>query len=163
MTPRATAAAEGSPPEPGGDGIGPDLRSLVQAYVSYLSGCDTCVVESLRAARAADGDPARLRLLSSWRRAPLRTYTDRECLALVWAEVVAVSGEAEIGEALREDISELFTPDELAALTRAVTTSRGYARLVRERDGVVAPERHRAGSRAAPCRSRKSCQLCATP
>jgi alkylhydroperoxidase family enzyme len=161
MTPRTIVDAESPSLEAveAADGIGSDLRSLVRAYISYLSGCDACVVESLRAARAQDGDPLRFHLLSSWRRAPLRMFTERERVALVWAEVVAVSGEAEIGEALRGEISEQFTADERAALTRSVTASRGYARLVRERGGAVPRERRRAG----PCGSRERCELCASP
>lgn len=165
MVSRGIACADGPSSEPGegADGIGSDLRSLVQAYISYLSGCDVCVVDSLRAARARDGDSARLRLLSSWRRAPLRTFTERERVALVWAEVVAVSGEEGIGEVVREEISELFTPDDLAALTRVMKTSRGYARLMRERAGIVPSKRRRGGRRAGPCGSRESCELCAIP
>lgn len=142
------------------DGIEADLYSLVRAYISFLSGCDACVMETLRAARARDGDPARLSLLSSWRRAPSRTFSERERMALVWAEVVAVSGEDGIGEVLREEIAEQFTPPELTVLTRAMKASRGYPRLMREQSEVGPSDRLRAGRRARSCRSMESCELC---
>ena len=159
----APSAPWGGPSGRGEDdgGIGPELRSLIETYVSYLSGCDACAIESLRAARAADADPSRLHLLSTWRRAPFRTYTDRERIALVWAEVVVVLGEAGVEESLRREASALFSPAELADLTRAVLTTRAYRRLTLERTGAVIPSRRRAGRRATSCRDRESCDMCA--
>ena len=113
--------------------IGPELRSLVETYVSYLSGCDPCATESLRLARGLESDPLRLHLLSTWRRAPRRTYSERERVALVWTEVVAALGEQGVGEALRRQASELFSAEEMVALTEVVLATHGYRRLVLER------------------------------
>lgn len=163
MAPREPSGILYYPPDAreGADGIGPELRSLVETYVSYLSGCDACVIEALRAARAMDGDPARLHRLSTWRRAPFRMYTDRERIALVWAEVVAVSGENGIGEALRQLASDLFSREELSALTRIVLISPGSRRLMLERTGGTLPGRRGRGRRIDPCGRQESCELCA--
>lgn len=165
MAALAPSGAQGRPPgrAEGVDGIGPELRSLVETYVSYLSGCDACVIEALRAAHALDADPSRLRLLSTWRRAPLRTYTDRERIALVWAEVVAVMDEAGIGETLRRQASESFSAGEMDALTRTVLATRGYRRLVLERAGGTRSEPPWRSRPAAPCLSRAGCELCVAP
>lgn len=156
------APSDPSTPAEGADGIEPELRSLVRAYVAYLSGCDTCTMDSLRVAYAVAGDIQRLRRMPTWRRAPLYTYSDRERMALVWVEVVAVLGEEGIGEELRRQATELFSAEELAVLTRTVLATRGYRRMLLERTGSVRPERRRPARRADPCGSQESCELCAT-
>lgn len=142
-----------------GDGIPPELRSLVQTYVAYLSGCDACALRSLRSAIVADGNPGRLRLLSTWRRATLRTFTPRERAALVWAEVVAVQGQGAIDPVLRQQMTESFPGDELDELTRTVVSTQGYRRLTRERLGAHGPTRHerRHGARFE---EQELCELC---
>jgi alkylhydroperoxidase family enzyme len=140
-------------------GTAPELYTLVRTYVSYLSGCDACVMESLRAAGAADADLSRLYRLSTWRRAPLRTYTERERIALVWAEVVALLGEEGVGEALRRQAEEHFRAEELDDLTRVVTGTRGHRRLMLERAGVVPSGRRRGNA----CPVRENRDTCAAP
>ncbi|HET8654622.1 MAG TPA: carboxymuconolactone decarboxylase family protein [Longimicrobiaceae bacterium] len=143
--------------------IEPEVRSLVQAYVAFLSGCDECTLASLRAAREMDRDPERLTLLATWKRAPLERYSDRERAALVWAEVVAVSGEEGVGEALRDRAEQKFSAAELASLTEIVRTARGWKRIEREVHAVgEAAGPHRRFS-TARCEHRTVCRICAEP
>jgi alkylhydroperoxidase family enzyme len=143
--------------------IEPELRSLVRAYVGFLSGCDECTLASLRAARELDRDPERLTLLATWKRAPRERYSERERAALVWAEVVAVSGEEGVGQSLRDRAERKFSASELARLTEIVRTARGWKRIERESHAVADPAGPRRRFAAARCEHRTVCHLCAEP
>ena len=147
-----TALAALPAADPGTVGTAPGLHTLVRTYVSYLSGCDACAMESLQEASAVDADLTRLYRLASWRRAPHHTYSDRERTALVWAEVVAVLGEEGVEEALRREAEEHFSNEELDDLTRVVTGTRGHRRLMLERTGTGLPARQRGN----PCPVRET-------
>jgi alkylhydroperoxidase family enzyme len=131
--------------------VEPELRSLVQAYVGLLSGCEPCARESLADARELDRDPARLPRLATWRREPLSRYTERERAALIWAEAM-VLGPTGAG-APRYAVEDQLDHEDLADLTEAVHAARGWRRL----DAAGAAEPGSSGQR---CRRRRWCRVC---
>jgi alkylhydroperoxidase family enzyme len=78
-------------------------------------------------ARAAGETEQRLYTLSTWRETPF--FSDRERAALAWTEAVTNISEAEIGDALYDEVRQSFSEKEIVDLTLAVVLINGWNRI----------------------------------
>ncbi len=103
------------------------LTHLIHYRVSQLNGCAYC--QHMHAAEARrDGErQERLDMLAGWREAP--GFSQRERLALGWAEVLTRPAEAHLTDALFEAVRDEFGDKTMAALTAEVLIINSWNRI----------------------------------
>ncbi|MBF5044055.1 carboxymuconolactone decarboxylase family protein [Aggregicoccus sp. 17bor-14] len=107
--------------------IDPQLRELVKLRASQLNGCAFCVDMHWREARKAGESEQRLCLLSAWREAPF--YTARERAALGLTEAVTFVTQGHVPDAVWQEASAHFPPDELVQLLFMIAAINAWNRL----------------------------------
>ena len=110
-----------------GVGLEPALVHLVKARVSQINGCGFCLYMHTEEARKDGESQQRLDVLPAWREVP--GFSGRERAALAWAEAVTLVAEQAPSEALREQVSEYFSTEELVNLTATIVTINGWNRV----------------------------------
>lgn len=105
----------------------PELLELVKMRASQLNGCAFCLDMHSKDARARGEDEQRLHVLAAWREAPF--YSDRERAALAWCEAITLVGESGAPDSAYDPLVELFSEEEIAALTYAIVAINGWNRL----------------------------------
>ncbi|AND68704.1 hypothetical protein ATSB10_12500 [Dyella thiooxydans] len=106
----------------------PALIELVQMRVSQINGCAFCLDMHSKDARAAGETEQRLYLLPAWRET--RLYSERERLALAWAEeLTALASPEAVSDALHEQAREHFDEEALVDLTLLVVTINSWNRI----------------------------------
>ena len=110
-----------------GCGLEPLLLELVRMRASQLNGCAYCLDMHGQDARALGEREQRLYTLSAWREAPF--YAARERAVLLWTEQVTLIGQEQVPDAVYEEVSRHFSPEELVNLTLAVILINAWNRL----------------------------------
>ncbi|MGY0798553.1 carboxymuconolactone decarboxylase family protein [Lysobacter sp. A286] len=106
----------------------PALIELVLMRVSQVNGCAYCLDMHSKDARAAGETEQRLYLLPAWRETKL--YSERECIALAWAEELTELASPEaVSDALYERARQHFKEPELVDLTLLVVAINGFNRI----------------------------------
>jgi len=113
-------AVHGSPLEP-------ELLELVKQRASQINGCAYCLDMHSKDARARGEDEQRLHVLAAWREAPF--YSERERAALAWCESLTLLPQTGAPDADYAPLVELFSEEEIAALTYAIVAINGWNRL----------------------------------
>jgi len=108
-------------------GLDHSVLELVKLRASYINGCAYCVDMHSKDARAAGETEQRIYAVPVWRETPF--YTDRERVALAWAEAVTEIDRGGVSDTLNREALEQFTERELVDLTMAVVTINGWNRL----------------------------------
>ena len=108
-------------------GLEHSLLELVKMRSSQLNGCAYCLDMHSKDARAAGESEQRLYLLDAWRETSL--YTERERAALAWTEAVTLVAEGHVPDEVYDEVSNVFTEQELVALTLAITAVNSWNRL----------------------------------
>ena len=108
-------------------GLEPTLQELIKLRVSQINGCAFCIDMHFREAKAKGEKEERLYLLDAWREAPV--YTDRERVALAWAEAVTLVSQTQVPDAVFKEAREYFDEAELVNLTLAVVAINGWNRF----------------------------------
>ena len=108
-------------------GLEPALLELVKMRASQINGCAYCLDMHSKDARAAGETEQRLYLLDAWRETAL--YNERERAALAWTEAVTRITDGHVPDDVYADVSNVFTEQELIALTFAVVAVNGWNRL----------------------------------
>lgn len=103
------------------------LLELVKLRVSQINGCAYCIDMHTKDLRAKGEPEQRLYLLNAWRESPF--YTDRERMALEWAETVTKVTEKHVPDEIYEQVRQQFSEEELVNLTLAVVAINGWNRL----------------------------------
>jgi AhpD family alkylhydroperoxidase len=123
----------------------PALLELVRTRVSQINGCAYCLGMHNRDARAAGEHQVRLDTLPAWRETPY--FNARERAALAWAESLTTISQTRAPEPLFAALEEVFSAEEIAALTFAIVAINGWNRLaiglesdVTTLDGLDAPD-----------------------
>ena len=120
------------------------LVELVLMRVSQINGCAFCLDMHSKDARAAGETEQRLYLLPAWRETKL--YTEREQVALAWAEeLTELASHDAVSDALYERASKLFDDDALVDLTLLVVAINGWNRIniaSRNLGGNYRPAKH---------------------
>ena len=108
-------------------GLEPALLELVKMRASQINGCAYCLDMHSKDARAAGETEQRLYLLDAWRETAL--YNERERAALAWTEAVTRITDGHVPDDVYADVSNVFTEQELIALTFAVVAVNSWNRL----------------------------------
>tara|TARA_R110002051_G_scaffold314666_1_gene391968 strand:- start:22396 stop:22845 length:450 start_codon:yes stop_codon:yes gene_type:complete len=100
------------------------LLELVDFRVSQINKCAYCLDMHSKELRALGETEQRIYGLSAWKEAPY--YTERERVALEWAEAVT---ESEVSDQTYVKASHEFSDEELIDLTLAVTAINTWNRF----------------------------------
>ncbi len=104
--------------------LGQRLVELVFLRVSQINGCGVCIDMHWRDLIKQDANPRHLNAIAGWREAPF--FSDRERAALAWAEAVNALPQRDDTDGAYATLSLHFNPTEIAELTYAVATIRGW-------------------------------------
>jgi len=96
------------------------LRELVRIRASQLNGCAYCIDMHTKDARAIGETEQRIYALPAWRETAF--FTDRERAALAFTETVTLLAQTHVPAEAYDEVSTLFTPDEVAALLGLIIT-----------------------------------------
>ena len=127
VAPGANEAMRGLERYARASGLEHSLIELVKVRASQLNGCAYCLDMHTKDARAAGETEQRLYVVAAWREAPF--YTERERVALEWAEALTVLGRDGVSDALYDRARRVFSELELANLTMAIIAINGWNRL----------------------------------
>ncbi|MCI0447194.1 carboxymuconolactone decarboxylase family protein [bacterium] len=103
------------------------LMHLIEFRVSQINGCAYCLDMHSKDLRAEGESEQRLYLLDAWRETDM--YTDRERVALAWAEAVTKLTEGQVPDEIYEQAREQFSEKELIDLTLGVIAINSYNRI----------------------------------
>jgi AhpD family alkylhydroperoxidase len=122
----------------------PALVQLVLMRASQVNGCAFCLDMHSKEARAAGETEQRLYLLPAWRETKL--YTEREQVALAWAEeLTELASHDAVSDALYARARQVFEEDALVDLTLLVVAINGWNRIniaARNLGGNYRPAKH---------------------
>ncbi len=108
-------------------GLEPNLVELVKLRASQINGCAYCIDMHTKDARSQGESEQRLYGVSAWRESPL--YSERERVALAWAESVTKISEDQLPDEIYNLAKKHFTERELVDLTLAVIAINAWNRL----------------------------------
>lgn len=121
---RAMACLQGTVNE---SPIEPLLGELVKIRASQLNGCAHCLEMHTKDARALGERDGRLDLLAAWREAPV--FNERERAALLWCEELTLLADTSVPDAVYEQVSAVFSEEEIVALTLGIVAINGWNRF----------------------------------
>jgi AhpD family alkylhydroperoxidase len=107
--------------------LGERLVELVNLRVSQINGCGVCVDMHWRFLVKQDVNPRHLNAVAGWREAPF--FSPRERAALGWAEAVNALPQRDDTDAAYAELEQHFNPTEVAELSYAVATIKGWNML----------------------------------
>jgi AhpD family alkylhydroperoxidase len=105
----------------------PKLMELVKVRVSQINGCAHCLHMHRQDALKLGETEERMLLLNAWHESQL--YTDRERAALAWAESLTNVAESRAPDADYEAVHNVFSEDELLALSIGIAMINAWNRL----------------------------------
>jgi len=103
------------------------LLHLVDMRVSMLNGCAFCVDMHAKEAKINGERELRLYHLAIWRESPL--FSDKERVALAWAEKLTQVSQTEISDEFYQETRDVLSEQELSDLTYAVVSINAWNRL----------------------------------
>jgi AhpD family alkylhydroperoxidase len=103
------------------------LANLVRMRVSFMNGCAYCIDMHSKDALLAGETPQRLLAVPVWRETPF--FTERERLALEWAEALTAISPESVDDDLFERATAEFGESGLIDLTVAVAAINTWNRL----------------------------------
>ena len=109
-------------------GLSKDLVDLVYLRVSQINGCAFCIDMHTRDLVKRGVTVNKLALVSVWREAGA-VFSDRERIALAWAEAVTRVAETRVPDTDYEAAATEFSDKELADLTYAIGLMNAFNRL----------------------------------
>ena len=109
-------------------GLSKELVDLVYLRVSQINGCAFCIDMHTRDLVKRGATVNKLALVSVWREAGA-VFSDRERIALAWAEAVTRVAETRVPDADYEAAAAEFSDKELADLTYAIGLMNVFNRL----------------------------------
>lgn len=110
-----------------GCGLEESLLHLVRLRASQINGCAYCLDMHWKDLRALGEGEQRLYSLDAWRESPY--YTERERVALAWAEAVTLVAGDRVPDAVYDAVRPHFNDKDLSDLTLAVATINAWNRL----------------------------------
>src|SRR5215467_2422418 len=109
-------------------GLEESLINLVCLRASQINGCAYCLDMHWKDLRAIGEQEQRLYGLDAWEESPY--YSDRERVALAWAEAVTNIKDGHVPDAVFKGARKHFGEKELADLTLAVAAINSWNRLL---------------------------------
>jgi AhpD family alkylhydroperoxidase len=108
-------------------GLEQSLVELVRTRASQINGCAFCLDMHTRDARKNGETEQRLYVLSAWRETPF--FSARERAALAWTECLTRLSIDGAPEPVYRDLTEHFSPAEIATLTALIGTINVWNRI----------------------------------
>ena len=108
-------------------GLDKTLVELIKARASQINRCAFCIDMHTKDARYAGETEQRLYALNAWEETPFVTNKERAVLALT--EAVTQIGDNGVPDALYEDVSRYFTPEQIIQLLMAIVTINAWNRI----------------------------------
>ena len=103
------------------------IIELVKVRASQLNRCAFCIDMHTKDARRAGETEQRLYALNVWEETPFFTPQERAVLALT--EAVTQLGHNGVPEMVYEEVSQYFTPKQIAQLLMAIVTINSWNRI----------------------------------
>ena len=103
------------------------LLELIKLRASFSNGCAYCVDMHTKDALAAGETTQRLFGVSVWHETPF--FTPAERAALAWTDALTHVSDGPPSDEMFEDLSEHFSPEEIAHLTLAIVAINGWNRI----------------------------------
>jgi len=111
-------------------GFDQGLLELIRYYVSQINQCAYCMDMHYKEAIAAGETEQRLHSIMAWRETGY--YNEQERAVLEWTESVTQIAQASAEQQfLFENLSEYFSPEDIANLTLAITQINSWTRLAK--------------------------------
>jgi AhpD family alkylhydroperoxidase len=110
-----------------GSGIHPTLLELIKIRASQINGCAFCIDMHTKDARLRGETEQRIYALNSWRETPF--FTPEERAVLAFTEAVTLIADDHVSDALYEEVSQYFSPEQIANLMMAIVTINGWNRI----------------------------------
>ena len=108
-------------------GLERGLLELVKMRASQINGCAYCIDMHSKDARLHGETEQRLYALSAWRETPFFSKRERSALALT--EAVTLIAQTEASDAVVDDASSVFTPEEFTTLLYLIIEINAWNRL----------------------------------
>ncbi|MEO0458160.1 MAG: carboxymuconolactone decarboxylase family protein [Cyanobacteria bacterium P01_A01_bin.114] len=108
-------------------GLNKTLLELVKTRASQINGCAFCIDMHTKDARHAGETEQRLYALSAWEETPF--YTPQERAALALTEAVTLIGQNGVPDAVYEEVSRYFTPEQIMKLLMAIVAINAWNRI----------------------------------
>ena len=108
-------------------GIDKTLLELIKTRASQINGCAFCIDMHTKDARHAGETEQRLYALSAWEETPF--YTPQERAALALTEAVTLINNHGVPDAIYEEVSRHFSPEQIAKLLMAIVAINSWNRL----------------------------------
>ena len=108
-------------------GIDKTLLELIKTRASQINGCAFCIDMHTKDARHAGETEQRLYALSAWEETPF--FTPHERAALTLTEAVTLINNHGVPDAIYEEVSRHFSPEQIAKLLMAIVVINSWNRL----------------------------------
>ena len=108
-------------------GLDKTLLELIKTRASQINGCAFCIDMHTKDARYAGETEQRLYALSAWKETPFFTSPERAALTLT--EAVTQISQHGVPDAVYEEVSRFFTPEQIVKLLMAIVTINSWNRL----------------------------------
>ncbi len=103
------------------------LVELVKLRVSQINQCTYCIQMHTKDAKLNGESEERLSALAAWKNSPF--FTEKEKLALQWAEANTLISTSKIDDDLYQAIKRYFSDEHLVDLTLLITTINAWNRI----------------------------------
>jgi AhpD family alkylhydroperoxidase len=110
-----------------GSGLNPTLLELIKIRASQVNGCAFCIDMHTKDARLHGETEQRIYALNGWRETPFFTSEEQAVLALT--EAVTLIAANHVSDALYEEVSQYFSPEQIANLLLAIITINAWNRI----------------------------------
>jgi AhpD family alkylhydroperoxidase len=110
-----------------GTGLEPSLLELVRLRASLMNGCEYCIHMHTAELRKRNETAERIDGVADWR--GLEAYTQRERVALAWAEALTNIQDGHAPDVVYEEVRAHFSEAETVNLTLVITTINAWNRI----------------------------------
>jgi AhpD family alkylhydroperoxidase len=108
-------------------GLDKEIVELVKLRVSQINNCAFCLQIHLNVARKLGVAQTKLDLVATWHEAGI--FSDKECAALAWAELLTRLADRSVPDEAYEAVCKHFSQDEVIALSVAIANINAWNRL----------------------------------
>jgi AhpD family alkylhydroperoxidase len=110
-----------------GSGLNPTLLELIKIRASQINGCAFCIDMHTKDARLRGETEQRIYALNGWRETPF--FTPEERAVLAFTETVTLIADDHVSDALYQEVSQYFSPEQIANLLMAIVTINAWNRI----------------------------------
>ena len=108
-------------------GLDKEIVELAKLRVSQINNCAFCLQIHLNVSRKLGIAQEKLDLVATWHEAGI--FSDRECVALAWAELLTRLADRSVPDEAYAAVCKHFSHDEVIALSVAIANINAWNRL----------------------------------